>query len=145
MKAILILVLLAVLFLSSADATKIMGNPNAQSIEPNLNVEQIDIQTNAAGAFAGETDSTITGELMGIAWDKGNFTAVGTTTIKTALPQAVQIDTFNLSTASAFRLPGIKLQGSTDVYGTYNLFSRVWVNMTGAQAWGKATLYILWR
>jgi hypothetical protein len=145
MKAFLIYALLVTLLLTGADATRIMGNPNAQSVEPNLVVERIDIQANATGYFSEQTESTITGELVGIAWDKGNFTGVGTTTLKAALPAAVQIDSFNLSTGSAFRLPGIKLQGSTDEYGTYNLFSPLWVNMTGGQSWGKATLYIFWR
>lgn len=145
MKALLIYTFLVILLFAGADATRIIGSPNAQPVEQNLVVEEIDIQTNATGYFSEQTDSTITGELVGIAWDKGNFTAVGNVSLNATTPARVRIDYFNLSDGSAFRLPGVKLQGSTDEYGTYNLFSRLWVNLTGAQAWGKATLYIFWR
>lgn len=141
----LLTIILLISLLTMADGTRLMGTPNAQSVENNIKVEQIDIQANAAGASTARSDSTITGELIGVSWDKGNFTGVGTATIKTSLPLAFQIDSFNMSLGPGFRLPGVKLQGSTDEYVPYNLFSQIWVNTTGVQAWGHGMVYIIWR
>jgi len=140
-----IAILVVLMVISVSHGTQILGSPSAMPIEEDLKVEQIDIQADATGVFSEQTNNKIIGELAGIAWDKGNFTGVGTVTLKTALPAGVQIDTFNLSSGSAFRMPGLKLQGSTDEYIPYSLFSKLWVNMTGAQANGSATIYIIWR
>ena len=145
MKALIIFTLLVSALLFSADAALIIGSHSSQPVTQDVKVERIGIQANATGYFALETDSTIIGQLMGIAWDKGNFSGVGTTTIKTVLPSAVQLDSFNLSTASGFRAEGLKLQGSTDEYIPYTLFSRIWINGTGVQNRGSATLYLIWR
>jgi hypothetical protein len=142
MRLLLILFILAVI-LNPSQGTLIIGSPSAQPVD--TRVERIAIQANGTGGFVIETDNKIIGQLVGIAWDKGNFTGAGTITIKTVLPSAVQIDTFNISPASGFRVPGLKLQGSADGYTLYTLFSRLWINGTGLQNLGSATLYLIWR
>lgn len=102
----------------------------------------IHIQTDAGGNFSEQTPKVI-GEILGIQYVKGNITAAGTIVVKDSY--AIQIDSYNVSTGNAYRLPGLKIQGSTDAYEKITPAGKLWVNMTSQQANKTATVKIVYR
>lgn len=102
----------------------------------------IHIQTDAGGNFSEQT-SKVVGEILAIQYVKGNITAAGTIVIKDA--QGIQLDSYNVSTGNAYRLPGIKILGSTDAYEKITPAGKLWANMTSQQANKTATVKIVYR
>jgi len=106
-------------------------------------VEKVDIQNSGTGAFSGTTGE-LYGELLGLVYAKGNFTAgTNTITVKDAFLQT--IDSYNVTAGNSTRVPGVKIGASTDAYSGYPLMGALTVSTTGGTAWKAATVYIIYR
>lgn len=140
---LLLFILLAVSCILQASASSYAGLP-ADMQRQAVFVEQMDLQANSAGTFAVQSDRSMFGDLKAVIYVNGNYTHVGVASLKYGLPGNTVIDSYNITTGTATRAPRIKVAGSTDAYAEYPLFGKLWMNITGGQAWGKATAYIVY-
>jgi len=92
---------------------------------------------------ASEQTRLVAGEVVGLRYLNGNFTAEGNLTIQDDC--GLLIDGYNLSSGDIYRLPGLQYENSTDAWGPYALFSNLWLNMTLQQDNKTATVLILYR
>jgi len=115
---------------------------SAQTLAPPPAVQAITLQTNATG-YASEETRLMVGEVLGLEFINGNFTARGIITIKDT--RGVQLDSYNVSNGTACRLPGIKILGSSDAWGPYVVSSPLWLNMSGQEANKTAKVLIVCR
>jgi|GEM_PF-2343278 len=102
----------------------------------------VTITTNSHGNTSPET-RLIQGELLGLEYLNGNFTGAGV--VRLLDDHGIQIDTYNLSSGNAYRVPGVKITNSTDAWRAYTISSTLWLNMTEQQDNASATVRILYR
>jgi hypothetical protein len=106
-------------------------------------VTQVNVHANATGYYSGTAN--VFGELLGILYDKGNFTGAGTIVTTMTKPSGVAVDTYNVSPGSAYREPGTKFLTSTDAWSHLSIIAPLTVSMTSGQANGGATVYFIYR
>jgi len=112
------------------------------AIDSTPHTVSVNLVTDSSGNASEET-RLIQGELLGLEYLNGNFTGGGNVTLLD--DHGVQIDTYNLSSGNAYRLPGLKYASSSDAWSTYTLSSTLWLNMTEQQDNKTATVRIMYR
>lgn len=133
MNIIIILLMLALALLPAVGQMAVDMTPHTVSVT---------LTTDGGGNASKET-RLIQGELLGLEYLNGNFTAGGLVSIKD--PHGVLLDIYNLSSGSSYRAPGIKYANSSDAWRPYAISSKLWLNMTGQQHNKTATVKIIYR
>jgi hypothetical protein len=130
------LVTVALLMLSLANASPYFGYAQEQNRQA-IFADQIDIRADGGGNVCEQTP-ILTGDLRAVVIENGNFTGIGNYTLNYTMPRNVTLDTYNLSSGNTIRAPRI------DYNSTYPLFGKLWLNITGGEAWAQATAYIVY-
>jgi hypothetical protein len=139
-----IILFMAILFVMQANASSYFGLPGSEDSRQAIFVEKIEIQADKDGTFHEPTDNPLIGNLKAVILENGNYTHIGTYNLNYSIPGNISLDSYNISSGSTTRAPLIKVAGSTDSYSSYPLFGKLWLNITGGQAWGQATAYIVY-
>lgn len=112
--------------------------------------EQITVTTDDSGNAEVTSDNYIIGELLGIYYDDGTVTSSTTAVITATTPITLQLDSYDINSNDAFRIPKIKTQnttgsGWTDDWGSIYLHSKVVVTVTGGQVEKTFYVYIVYK